>query len=473
MNYKKEQAHNSLCLLLLGLLAAALLILVPSFQARAAGTDISDCKITLSQKTFSYTGGKCAPEITVKAGTQLLKEGTDYTVYGASAVSVGKHEIILVGKGAYTGEASVFFQIKRARNKITLLSERAYETYSNPVTVYLRCSALGNPSLRYSTSTKGVSLTKDGVLKVKDGFLGTVKIKIRSAGTDTYEPASAVFSLKFRLKGTSITEIRNEGAIPDILPENDHTAKVIWNSDDFNIQNIDGFQIRYSRDRKFQSKVYQTKIPMLNAFGTIVNACSLSSHLTKGKTTYFQIRTYKTALDGKKYYSEWSDTVSHKVDSSAKSFYKGKEPKNGDTFDVNGIRYSYRNKELTADKLLYQHKSGQIVIPDTVAVYGKKYPVTAIKTKAFRNVTGQGSITSITIGKNVKKIGQEAFAANYFVKRITIKSTKLTSKTVGKKAFANTGRYSGSVKLSAPKSKRAGYRKILKNTGLTKKIIIV
>ena len=37
MNYKKEQAHNSLCLLLLGLLAAALLILCPKLSGQSGG----------------------------------------------------------------------------------------------------------------------------------------------------------------------------------------------------------------------------------------------------------------------------------------------------------------------------------------------------------------------------------------------------------------------------------------------------
>ncbi len=434
-------------------------------KASEAPKDIGACAVTLSKTTFPYSGQKCGPKVTVKDGNAVLAEGTDYALYGATAATVGRHEITILGMGRYTGQATAFFTIQKVKNKITIDTKEIY-TYSNPYRYNVYCDAEGNAKLTFSTSTKGASITKDGVLSLKDGFLGTVKVKVKAAETEIYQAASKTFSIKVKLKGTYITQFKNEGTIPTILPENDHTVKVFWDSGDYEIQSVDGFQIRFSLDRTFRSKVHKAKIPMLNAFGSLVDSCSMSKDLVKGKKTYFQIRTYKKALDGKMYYSSWSDTASHKIDSSKKSFYSGKKPKNGEIFMVGGIEYKYKDKKLEAVDMKYSSIQNQIVIPDKVEVYGKKYPVTSIKAGAFQRARAGSSVMKIKIGKNVQSIGKNAFADNPFVQNITINSKKLKAKSVGKNAFQYTGRIYAYVKVKVPAGKKAAYRKILEKAGL-------
>ena len=114
----------------------------------------------------------------------------------------------------------------------------------------------------------------------------------------------------------------------------------------------------------------------------------------------------------------------------------------------------------------YSSIQNQIVIPDKVEVYGKKYPVTSIKAGAFQRARAGSSVMKIKIGKNVQSIGKNAFADNPFVQNITINSKKLKAKSVGKNAFQYTGRIYAYVKVKVPAGKKAAYRKILEKAGL-------
>lgn len=85
--------------------------------------------------------------------------------------------------------------------------------------------------------------------------------------------------------------------------------------------------------------------------------------------------------------------------------------------------------------------------------------------KAFSNCS---SLSSITISGTVKSIGKQAFYNCKKLKKITVKTSMLTSKTIGSKAF--TGTYSKpTVKVPAKKLKE--YKKLLKSKGMSKKAV--
>ncbi len=453
----------------------ALMLLIPGQKAFAAVKDISACRITLSQKSFYYTGYICEPEVTIQDGGVILSQGIDYTLYGSTASTVGVHEITIIGKGVYEGSrATATFEIKKAKNKLSLDSYyKTIYTYSEATTSQIYFNDKGFVPLQFSTTTKGVSVKKDGLqscsVRVKNGFLGTVKIKVRAEETDSYQAASATFSIEFKMKGAEISKITEDRVIPWEPLKNDHTVNVRWEGLDWGYDKIGGFQIRYSMDRNFKSKVYKVKTPMVVFMGIPTEGCTFSKHLSRGKTFYFQLRTYKKALNGKTYYSDWSKTVAHKVGSSGNSG-KEQKPKNGKSYQVDGITYIYKDKKLTASGIKFTSHPNQIVIPDKVTVCGKKYPVTAIKKGAFCNALPGKQIRKISIGKYVSSIGQKAFADNGYVSEITIKSQKLNGKSFGKSAFRNTGKLVSSIKLKAPASRKAEYKRLLKKAGLTKRL---
>ena len=70
-------------------------------------------------------------------------------------------------------------------------------------------------------------------------------------------------------------------------------------------------------------------------------------------------------------------------------------------------------------------------------------------------------LTSVTIGKNVKTIGREAFENCSGLREIRIRTRTL--KNVGDCAFSNVHR---KVKVLCPKGKAKKYRKILTAAGL-------
>ncbi|MDY5498056.1 MAG: PQQ-binding-like beta-propeller repeat protein [Anaerobutyricum sp.] len=104
-------------------------------------------------------------------------------------------------------------------------------------------------------------------------------------------------------------------------------------------------------------------------------------------------------------------------------------------------------------------KKTSVVIPVTIPVKGHLYKVTAISAKAFRKNT---TVKKVTIGKNVSRIGKEAFYGCKNLKKVQIKSLKLSSKSVGSKSFKGIDK---KAKMKVPKSKVESYAKWVKTKG--------
>lgn len=65
-------------------------------------------------------------------------------------------------------------------------------------------------------------------------------------------------------------------------------------------------------------------------------------------------------------------------------------------------------------------------------------------------------LKKVTIGKNIAKIGANAFSGNKNLKTITVKSANI--KSVGAKAFKGISK---KAKIKVPKSKLKAYKKLL------------
>lgn len=104
---------------------------------------------------------------------------------------------------------------------------------------------------------------------------------------------------------------------------------------------------------------------------------------------------------------------------------------------------------------------GTITIPAQVTIKGVTYKVTSVGASACRNRAG---ITKVIIGKNVTKIGNRVFSGCKKLKKVTIKTTKLTESTVGSNAFSGI---SSRVVVKVPESKVKAYRKLFKKKGIS------
>ena len=92
-----------------------------------------------------------------------------------------------------------------------------------------------------------------------------------------------------------------------------------------------------------------------------------------------------------------------------------------------------------------------------------------MKTIGEQAFSGCKNLKTVKLGKNVTVIGDQAFYNCKKLKNITIKTSKLTSKKVGSKAF--TGIYSKAV-IKVPKKKLPAYKALLRKKGVGKKAII-
>lgn len=104
-------------------------------------------------------------------------------------------------------------------------------------------------------------------------------------------------------------------------------------------------------------------------------------------------------------------------------------------------------------------KEASAVIPAQITVAGHTYKVTAISAKAFNKNT---AVQKVVIGKNISKIGKEAFYGCKNLKKIQVKSKKLSAKNVGSRAFKGINK---KAKMSVPKSKVKSYAKWVKTKG--------
>ena len=101
-------------------------------------------------------------------------------------------------------------------------------------------------------------------------------------------------------------------------------------------------------------------------------------------------------------------------------------------FETNGIFYNIKSsKDLTAEVTNSSEVSyeGDIVIPDEVSFNGKTLKVVAIGIKSFLN---SEKLTSVTFGKNVESIEDQAFCNCINLKDINIPDNV---KTLGSNSF--------------------------------------
>ncbi len=93
---------------------------------------IQDAEILEAVPDVTYTGKAFKPEVKLaveKDGVQVvLAEGTDYTLTYKNNINAGTAQIIITGKGWYTGSKTITFKIAKAASKVTLKAKTATYT---------------------------------------------------------------------------------------------------------------------------------------------------------------------------------------------------------------------------------------------------------------------------------------------------------------------------------------------------------
>lgn len=142
-------------------------------------------ELTLAVTEYTYDGTEKKPAVTVKDGSAVLVEGTDYTLAYTANTNAGTATVTATGKGNYTGTQTAQFTIKPATlTSVTLAQTEFQYNLFTPVaqTVGIAEVKAGNlivPAAQYEV--EGNTQTEPGEYTVtvtgKTNFQGSVTAK--------------------------------------------------------------------------------------------------------------------------------------------------------------------------------------------------------------------------------------------------------------------------------------------------------
>ena len=232
------------------------------------------------------------------------KEMVGFTV--KSDAAAGDSGIITVGVDSADG--NTYYDIKF---KVTVRSKSSGSTYKPPVQKPSITAGEGFKAELSSDGTKATIIVEEGyeivdvlvngiskgkvteITGLKTG--DTIEVKTEKKQTEPIKPADN----KHIIRGVKNTEIELETTV-----NKDGNIVIKWKKSKG--YRVDGFEIlRAVKKNGKYSKIYTTKSGKASR---IVNA----KNLKDGKRYYYKVRGVRT-IDGKKYYTEWSDIESKKV----------------------------------------------------------------------------------------------------------------------------------------------------------------
>lgn len=240
--------------------------------------------ISLESTSLKYTGEEQKPKVTVKYGSTVLKEGTDYELYYYNNTDIGKAEVNVSGipEGAWWGSKTLYFDITPiSASPDVSLKKSSFVYTGSSIKPEISSVKIGSTNL----SSDQYKVTYSSGRKKVGEYSVTVSL------TGTYKGSK---TLKFKIlpKGTKIKNISSEKK----------NLTVTWTPQK---KEIDGYKIYCSKKKNFSGSIKKKTVSKSKKKITFTK-------LSSGKTYYVKIRTYKK-VNGKKYYSEWSKAKKIKV----------------------------------------------------------------------------------------------------------------------------------------------------------------
>lgn len=239
-------------------------------------TEIANCKITISPEKYTYTGSALKPTVQVYDNSVLL-DASDYTVSYQNNVNAGTADVIITGKGNYTGTVTKHFTI-------------------NPRSISATKTSVGNvaytgkalkPSVTITYNNKSLVLGQDVTVTYKNNVnLGTANVILTGKGNFT---GSKTITFTIGLAKGKITKVT----------AGSKKLNVYWSK----VKGAKGYQLQY---RLGNGKYKTVKITNVNT------AKKTISNLKKKKSYIVRIRAY--GKDGTKtVYGAYSSLVTKKT----------------------------------------------------------------------------------------------------------------------------------------------------------------
>ena len=315
----------------------------------------------------TYTGTAIKPVPVVKVDGVTLVSGSDYKLSYTGNVNAGIASVKIRGIGNYTGEAEARFEIRKAAQNITV--SPAVATLVPGKTANITATGNTGDVSYISSNSEVASVTEDG--KVTAHKVGKAVITVSAAATDNYEgvaktvtvdvlpAATTSFTAANLATGIKLTWKKVDGATGYVIYRNGKNLASISKGTTLTYTddkaNTNGTKYTYkifakgsSGTSKLSKSVvaYRLARPSITSYKNVatrkmvlkwgknakatgyqiqyalksnfrgVKTATITKNsivtktigsLTKGKTYYIRLRSYKT-VDKKKYYSTWSAT---------------------------------------------------------------------------------------------------------------------------------------------------------------------
>ena len=364
--------------------------------------DIAQAEITLSEKSYIYTGKPQKPKVTVTMHGTTLTENKDYTIRYENNTAVGTATVTVTGAGLFCGQTAIPYTIQSSAAKphthVTVIDEAVPATCTTPgLTEGSHCSECG---LVFTTQQVVNALGHD--------WASDFTIDIPATKTSTGEMSLHCKRCNERSRITEIPKLtdNNNSDDPDFDLPNQN------NNNPGNGQSV-------NKNNTATPKV-----------GTVFTVKGLRYRIANRN-----VRTKTCTVTCLGY---------------DKKYLKNKK-KGSVTLSIPA-------------KIAYGKYSCMVTAIDNKAFYGCKAlkrvstgsNVLSIGSKAF---SGCKALKKVTILKKTKKIGASSFAKCSSLRTITIKTTSLTKKSIGKKAFHGIAK---KAKFKLPSSKKRLYKKWVK-----------
>lgn len=378
--------------------------------------DIAQAEITLSEKSYIYTGKPQKPKVTVTMHGTTLTENKDYTIRYENNTAVGTATVTVTGAGLFCGQTAIPYTIQSSAAKphthVTVIDEAVPAT----------CTTLGLTEGSHCSECGLVFTTQQVVNALGHDWASDFTIDIPATKTSTGEMSLHCKRCNERSRITEIPKLtdnnagNNDSDDPDFdKPDFDNPSFDLPNQNN----NNSGNEQSVNKNNTAAPKV-----------GTVFTVKGLRYRIANRN-----VRTSTctvTCLGYNKKYLKNKKKGSVTLSIPAKIAY-GKY-----SCTVTAIG----NKAFCGCKALKRVSTGSNVL--------------SIGSKAF---SGCKALKKVTILKKTKKIGASAFAKCGNLRTITIKTTSLTKKSIGKKAFHGIAK---KAKFKLPSSKKRLYKKWVK-----------
>ena len=151
---------------------------------KAAAPDLADCRITLSETSYTYDGTKHEPQVTVTYKDEKLTKDTDYTVEYSGGTEVGKASVTVTAMGDYTGSAKLVYNIDPADVSGYRLGDVNFDGSINVTDVMLVSANVKNITQLNGSRRSAADINDDGQITVTDVSMLAAYVKnIRSLPT--------------------------------------------------------------------------------------------------------------------------------------------------------------------------------------------------------------------------------------------------------------------------------------------------